>query len=230
MDSAILSLLGAFLLSIIGLFVFIWSSSKKLLVENPAAASVIFARGEIGRVDDPALPDDAQAEMQRAVKKDGIEVHATDDAERQDRITSDQSSAFPVFMFIAFACFWLLLGSIAGLTSSIKLHQPDWLTDQAWLTFGRIRTVHLTAVLYGWISNAALGMILWLLPRLLRTRLHGAIWAMLGGALINMGIAAAIGAISAGWTDGMEYLEIPWQIAILIFVGFVQVILPVLFT
>ena len=60
---------------------------------------------------------------------------------------------------VAFACFWLLLGSFAGLTSSIKLHQPDWLTDQAWLTFGRIRTVHLTAVLYGWITNAALGMI-----------------------------------------------------------------------
>ena len=55
MDSAILSLLGAFVLSIIGLFVFIWSLRKGLLVENPAAAGVIFARGEIGRVDDPAL-------------------------------------------------------------------------------------------------------------------------------------------------------------------------------
>ena len=55
MDSAILSLLGAFLLSIIGLFVFIWSMRKGLLVENPKAASVIFAKGELGKVDDPAL-------------------------------------------------------------------------------------------------------------------------------------------------------------------------------
>ncbi len=46
MDSAILSLLGAFLLSIMGLFVFIWSMRKGLLVENPRAASVIFAHGE----------------------------------------------------------------------------------------------------------------------------------------------------------------------------------------
>ena len=38
MDSAILSLLGAFLLSLIGLFVFIWSSRKGLLLENPVAA------------------------------------------------------------------------------------------------------------------------------------------------------------------------------------------------
>jgi cytochrome c oxidase cbb3-type subunit 1 len=231
MDSAILSLLGAFVLSITGLFVFIWSLRKGLLVENPAAASVIFARGEIGRVDDPALDGAAQDAMQRAAASDADSAHAAADAsELRDRIASDRSTAFPVFMFVAFACCWLIVGSFAGLTSSIKLHEPDWLTNQAWLTFGRIRTVHLTAVLYGWITNAALGMIVWLLPRLLRTRLHGAVWTMLGGALINTGIAAGIGAISVGWTDGMEYLEIPWQIAIFILVGFVFVILPILFT
>ncbi|NMM10769.1 MAG: hypothetical protein HHJ16_10890 [Polaromonas sp.] len=230
MDSAILSLLGAFLLSIIGLFVFIWSLRKGLLVENPQAASVIFARGEIGKVDDPALEGAAQDSMQQAAKKDGPPTHTADSGELEDRITSDRSTAFPVFMFIAFACMWLLVGSLAGLISSIKLHEPDWLVNQAWLTFGRMRTVHLTAVLYGWITNAALGTILWLMPRLLRTRLHGAIWAMLGGALINMGIAGGIGAIASGWNDGMEYLEIPWEIAIFIFVGFALVILPVLFT
>jgi cytochrome c oxidase cbb3-type subunit 1 len=228
MDSAILSLLGAFVLSIMGLFVFIWSLRQGLLVENPAAASVIFARGEVGRVDDPALADAGQRTLQQAAAPGA--VHAPDEGELSDRIAADRSTAFPVFMFIAFACFWLLLGSFAGLTSSIKLHQPDWLTDQAWLTFGRIRTVHLTAVLYGWITNAALGTILWLLPRLLRTRLHGAVWTMLGGALINTGIAAAIGAVSAGWTDGMEYLEMPWQIGIFVLAGMVMIVLPVLYT
>ena len=51
MDSAILSLLGAFLLSIIGLFGFIWSIREGLLAEYPMAGSVVFARGEIGMVD-----------------------------------------------------------------------------------------------------------------------------------------------------------------------------------
>ena len=232
MDSAILSLLGAFLLSIIGLFVFIWSMRQGLLVENPKAASVIFARGEIGKVDDPALGDAAQDSMQAAAGPRAA-MHATDTtdaAEIRARVEADTSTAFPVFMFIAFACMWLLVGSAAGLVSSIKLHEPDFLVSQAWMTFGRLRTVHLNAVLYGWITNAALGTILWVLPRLLRTRLLGGIWAMLGGALINTGIAGGIGAIAAGWTDGMEYLEIPWQIAIFMFVGFVLVILPVLFT
>ena len=223
MDSAILSLLGAFLLSIIGLFGFIWSLRKGLLVENPAAASVIFARGEVGKIDDPALSGDEQQEMQAAVQTGT--VLAVDAAEIADRVDADRSSAFPVFMFIAFACFWLLIGSFAGLISSFKLHEPDWLVQQAWLSFGRIRSVHLNAVIYGWSSNAALAVILWVLPRLLRTRLHGAIWAMIGGTFINAGIVAGVGAIAAGWTDGMEYLEIPWQIDIFIFAGFALIIL-----
>ncbi len=234
MDSAILSLLGAFLLSIIGLFAFIWSLRQGLLVENPRAASVIFARGEIGQVDDPALAKQAQASMQGARDQTATEraaqVASVDTEEIEDRIAADRSSAFPVFMFLAFACFWLLIGSLAGLVASAKLHYPDWLVNDAWLTFGRIRSVHLNAVIYGWASNGCLGVILWLLPRLLRTHLHGPIWAMLGGTFINVGVAAGIGAIAIGWTDGMEYLEIPWQIGIFIVIGFVLIIATVLFT
>ncbi len=232
MDSAILSLLGAFLLSIIGLFVFIWSLRKGLLMENPKAAATIFARGEVGRADDPALGEQAQGRFQQAVTAahgEG-EGEAEDPQDIEQRVEADNSTAFPVFMFIAFACMWLLLGSIAGLTASLKLHWPDWLVSDAWMTFGRIRTIHLTAVLYGWITNAALGIIVWLLPRLLRTRLHGPMWVMMGGALINVGIASAIGAIGSGWTAGMEYLEIPWQIGIFLVAGFVCIIGSVLYT
>lgn len=128
MDSAILSLLGAFLLSIIGLFVFIWSMRQGLLVENPKAASIIFAPGEIGKVDDPALTDTARHSMQAAA---GTAAAATDASELRSRVDADTSTAFPVFMFIAFACMWLLVGSAAGLVSSIKLHEPDFLVSQA---------------------------------------------------------------------------------------------------
>ena len=230
MDSAILSLLGAFVLSLIGLFAFIWSLRQGLLVENPKAAAVIFAPGEIGRIDDPSLQADVQASMQRAVESRDDPVVAADLAEIEDRVTADRSSAFPVFMFLAFACFWLLVGSLAGMVASIKLHNPDWLVDDAWLSFGRIRTIHLNAVIYGWATNGSLAVIVWLLPRLLRTKLYGAVWAMLGGTLINVGVASGIGAIAIGWTDGMEYLEIPWQIGVFIAIGFVMVIATALFT
>ncbi|SDD97935.1 cytochrome c oxidase cbb3-type subunit 1 [Cupriavidus sp. YR651] len=227
MDSAILSLLGAFLLSLIGLFVFIWSLRKGLLLENSAAASIIFAPGELGKLDDPAL--DLRA--RRATEKNALaQAPEFREAEVDAHIEADRSSALPVFLFIAFACVWLLVGSLAGLISSIKLHAPDWLTQQAWLTFGRLRTVHLNAVIYGWSTNAALGVVLWVLPRLLRVRLYGAVWAMLGGTFLNAGVAAGVGAIALGWSDGMEFLEIPWQIDIFIFAGLALVILAALFT
>lgn len=44
---------------------------------------------------------------------------------------------------------WLIIGSLAGLTISIKLHEPHWLVEQAWLTFGRLRTIHLNVIAYG---------------------------------------------------------------------------------
>jgi len=230
MDSAILSLLGAFLLSIIGLFVFIWSLRKGLLVENPRAASAIFARGEIGHIDDPALGHAGQQRFQAAATEPGDSGHLPDAHEIEDRIAADRSSAFPVFMFIAFACMWLLFGGIAGLTASLKLHWPDWLVSEAWMTFGRMRTVHLTAVLYGWITNAELAIIIWLMPRLLRRPLIGNMWIMMGGALVNVAIASGIGAIGAGWTDGLEYLEMPWQIGIFFAAGMVCIIGPVMYT
>lgn len=230
MDSAILSLLGAFLLSVIGLFVFIWSLRKGLLVENPRAASVIFSKGEIGHVDDPALKAAARADLQAAAREPGDELHVPDPEETAQRIAADRSTAVPVFMFIAMACLWLLLGSLAGLTASLKLHMPDWLVHEAWQTFGRMRTLHLTAIFYGWISNACLAVILWLLPRLLRTTLAGTWWVLLGGVLINMAVASSLFAIGSGWTDGMEYLEMPWQIGIFLVAGLACIIGPVFYT
>ena len=100
MDSAILSLLGAFVLSIIGLLVFLWSLRRGLLVENPVAASVIFAPGEVGTVDDPALSTTAQQSMQRAAGLHDARQADVDAIEA--RVAADQSTAFPVFVFIAF--------------------------------------------------------------------------------------------------------------------------------
>ena len=234
MDSAVVSLLSAFVLSLIGLFAFMWSMRKGLFVENPKAAGSIFAAGEIGQADDPSLTGSEQARLQQAITETndkGRELQQAEDPEGlDDRYGADRSTAFPVFMFIGFAVMWLVFGSIAGLTASLKLHWPDFLVSEAWETFGRMRTYHLTAVLYGWITNAELGIIIWLLPRLMRTPLRGPLWVMMGGALINVGIASAIGGFGMGWTAGMEYLEIPWQIGIFIVAGFVCIIPPVLAT
>ncbi|SDE04818.1 cytochrome oxidase maturation protein, cbb3-type, partial [Cupriavidus sp. YR651] len=52
--STITILLSAFVLSMIGLFAFIWTQRRGLFDRDPKAAEVIFAPGEIGSVEDPA--------------------------------------------------------------------------------------------------------------------------------------------------------------------------------
>jgi cytochrome c oxidase cbb3-type subunit 1 len=228
-------LLSSFILSITGLFVFIWSLRKRLFDTTAAAANVIFSDGEIGRGEEPAATPSQRAGLrERVAGQAGSPLSPGEEATLQRqlelRAEADRSSAFVCFMFLSCAVVWLVAGSLAGLTSSIKLHEPDWLTQQAWLTFGRIRTIHLNIIAYGWAPMAAFGIANWLLPRLLKTPLVGARSAILGCMLWNAGLIAGVGCIAAGISDGMEWLEIPWQVDILIVIGGAFMGLPLVYT
>ncbi|PVX70703.1 cbb3-type cytochrome c oxidase subunit I [Paraburkholderia unamae] len=226
----------SFLISVLGLFLFIWAQTKGLMRAGPAAAEVIFAPHEVGLVEDPAAPAQQLAELQdveRAAQgaTHGGAAHRTlaHDVAGQ-RLNQDRSSRRPAFAFLASSIVWLVLGSLAGLIASQKLTSPDFLTQSAWLTFGRIRTAHLNMVAYGWASMAGLGVVLWMLPRLLGTELAGARFATLGALFWNGAVAGGVAAILCGWTDGQQWLEIPWQIGILFAVGGALCAVPLLCT
>jgi cytochrome c oxidase cbb3-type subunit 1 len=228
-------LLASFILSIIGLFAFIWSLRKRLFDPTAAAANVIFSHGEIGIGEEPAataLQKSALAEQGEHAPPAALtqDQSAILQRELRERVEADRSSAFVVFMLLSCAVVWLIVASLAGLTSSIKLHEPDFLAQQAWLTFGRIRTIHLNAVAYGWAPMAALGIAIWLLPRLLKTRLVGGRFAIVGCMLWTAGLIAGLGCIAVGLNDGMEWLEIPWQVDILLVVGGALVGVPLVYT
>ncbi|WP_374473445.1 cbb3-type cytochrome c oxidase subunit I [Arenimonas sp.] len=201
-------LLSTFLLAVTALLAFIWSLRKGLADPDPDAARVIFEPGEIGRHDAGPLPPRAE----------------------DIRWAADRSTAAPVRLMLVFAVLWLLVASLAGLTSSIKLHAPDWAATAAWLSFGRIRTLHLNAVAYGWTPMAALGIALWMLPRLLRTELVGGGYAVAGTMLWNLALLAGLACIALGISDGMEWLEIPWQIGLVFAVAGALIAIPLLLT
>lgn len=234
MDPVVL-LLSTFIVSVTGLGIFIWSLRRKMFDENPDAAGVIFSTGEIGHVEDPSATPQQRAGLQNAVTQSGKAVIDPSLAgklkqELAARLQADQSTAYVTFVFLSCAIVWLVLASVFGLISSIKLHNPGFLTDYAWLTFGRTRTLHLNMVAYGWCPMAAFGVAIWMLPRLLKTKLYGARFALLGCMLWNAGLIAGLGSVAVGITDGMEWLEIPWQISILLVLGGALIGLPLVFT
>ena len=215
MENTGLILLLAFGLSVLGLMVFIWSMSQGFFGSNAGTgANVIFGKDEIGLVEDPAISDTAELQQDVGATDASMSVQ-----EIKDRQIADASSALPAFAWITGGVVWLVLASFAGLISSIKLHQPDWLTEQAWLTFGRLRVMHLTGVGYGWSSMVGIGVALWMIPRLLKTPLVGAKYALWGALLWHIGVILGENAIAQGYSAGMEWLEIPWQIGMLFVVG-----------
>jgi cytochrome c oxidase cbb3-type subunit I len=224
-------LLSAFVLSVVALLFFIWTQRRGLLDDNPEGARVIFAAGEEGRIEDPSASSRETTALQAVTDAARGEAATPASArEIEDRAAADASSAPVVFFFLCCAFVWLLVASAAGLTASLKLHLPDLLVEQAWLTFGRIRTIHLNAVAYGWAPMAGLGIAMFVLPRLFATPLVGARFALLGGALWNAGLIAGLGAIAVGFSDGLEWLEIPWQIDILFVAGGALVGIPLVLT
>ncbi|MBH9578698.1 cbb3-type cytochrome c oxidase subunit I [Inhella proteolytica] len=220
-------LLSAFLLSVVALMAFIWSQRSGLLKQDATSAAVIFEPGEIGHVEEPAANLAGQQALRLSL---GARASAYDSPEHADRMRADASSAPLVFFFFCCAFAWLLVASAAGLTASIKLHEPDWMAHVPWLSFGRIRTLHLNAVAYGWAPMAGLGIALFIIPRLLRTELVGGRYALLGAALWNAALIAGLGSIAYGVSDGLEWLEIPWQIDLLFVAGGALVGVPLVLT
>jgi cytochrome c oxidase cbb3-type subunit 1 len=230
MDFTVGVLLGTFLLSIAALFVFIWSLSNGLFGDGTAAATEIFAPNELGRVEDPAATAAQKGGLQQAMNPDDEASHRMAAVDAAARARADQSTSLVVGVSLTLAVVWLVLASLAGLISSIKLHAPDWWVQYEWLTFGRMRPIHLNMVAYGWCSLAGVGVAIWLIPRLLKTELVGAKYALVGGALWSIGVFAGTVAIAMGYSDGLEWLEYPWQIDILLVVGGAMVGTPLWLT
>jgi len=230
MDFTVAILLGTYIVSIVALFLFVYSMSKGMFGDGSSAAQMIFDKDEIGLTEDPAATSKQKTQLQLDVGEKDSSDHNVDAAELQARVEADQSTSLVVGICFTLAVIWLVLASVAGLISSIKLHSPDWLVGYDWITFGRIRPIHVNIVAYGWCALSGIGVSIWLLPRLLKTKLVGARWAIAGGGLWTIGVFLGVVAIALGKSDGMEFLEFPWKIDILLIVGGALVGVPLWLT
>ena len=228
MNTAIAFLLSmTFLISIGGLFLMVWGLANDQWGDGVAASKSIFAEGEVGRVEDPAATQEQRADL-REEKNAGELV--VDQDELDARRVYDRSSRRPVLWWLGSAVMWLMLGSVYGVVASLKLHLPDWLGGHEVLTFGRIRPAHLNVVAYGWCSMAGVGVGLWLIPRLFKTALRGRGFATAGAVIWNLGLLGGVTAILAGFSSGLEWLEFPWAVDVLLVVGGALAAVPLILT
>lgn len=135
----------------------------------------------------------------------------------------DRTFKWPALVFLVSALAWLLIGTVFAIIASIKLHAPDFLGGQEWLTFGRIRSAHLNAVGIGWSSTMAFAAALWLMGRLCQTPLRNA-WLVMGAAVFwNLGLLYGIFGILTGRMTSVEWLEMPMEVAPVLAVAYVLI-------
>jgi cytochrome c oxidase cbb3-type subunit 1 len=146
------------------------------------------------------------------------------------RVLSDDSAAGPVLAFFSSAVVWLLVGTVFGLTASLKFNFPDWLGSYPALTFGRVRPAHLNSVIYGWASLALAGCYIWLTARLCRTEVYWRKLLYISAILWNIGVLYGVIAILSGHSQGVEWLEFPQSAQILITMAAIFLSLSILRT
>src|SRR6202171_3481258 len=145
---------------------------------------------------------------------------AAGDAEQLERARIDASTRVPVLMFYASAMVWLLIGTLLAGFVSFKLHSPDWFSDVSFLTWGRLRPVHMNVMIYGWASMAAMGTAIWLMARLCRTTLRHPLIIVTGIWFWNIGVLTGVIGILMGYSTGYDWLEFPPYAAVVLFVAY----------
>ena len=145
---------------------------------------------------------------------------AAGDAEQLERARIDASTRVPVLMFYASAMVWLLIGTLLAGFVSFKLHSPDWFSDVSFLTWGRLRPVHMNVMVYGWASMVAMGTAIWLMARLCRTTLRHPLIIVTGIWFWNIGVVIGVIGILMGYSTGYDWLEFPPYAALVLLVAY----------
>ncbi|MGE3759317.1 MAG: cbb3-type cytochrome c oxidase subunit I, partial [Pseudobdellovibrionaceae bacterium] len=203
MDAKVVFVILTFSISVLGMLAFVIALIQKQVLVPTSAARSIFGDDELGHSE-----PDGKSNMSD-----------------QWRLL-DQSATSPILLFMVSSVVWLVLGSIFGLLVSFKFHVPDFLGTQALLTFGKLRPLHLNIIAYGWLAPAALGVSLWLVPRLTKVPLQYVKTLSAAGLLWNLGVLLGCVGILFGYTDGLEWLEFWWPSDILLAVAGAMVALP----
>ena len=112
------------------------------------------------------------------------------------------------------AVIFLLVAGFFTLLLFVKLAYPNFLSGQAFTTYGRLRPIAISTTVLGFITLMHLAAIYYLVPRLTGARLWNEQLANLGLWLVVGVNVVAVVVLAAGFSEGREWLEIPWWLDI----------------
>jgi cytochrome c oxidase cbb3-type subunit I len=122
--------------------------------------------------------------------------------------------------FCITSAFWLTVATSVGLLAATKLIAPDFLGPVRWLSFGRIRPIHVNLVLFGFATPGLLSAAFYAVPKVLGTGLWSERLGVFTVGLWNVTLAGAVATLASGMTQAREYAELIWPLDILVVICF----------
>lgn len=141
---------------------------------------------------------------------------------REDVVRSiDASTAAPLGLMFFASLAWLVISALLALVASVKLHSPTILATCSWMSYGHLRPAANDTFVYGFASQAGIGIALWMLCRLGAVRLWAPIAATVAALFWNLGVLLGTIGILKGDTTGFEWLEFPSYGSVLFFASYI---------
>jgi cytochrome c oxidase cbb3-type subunit 1 len=122
-----------------------------------------------------------------------------------------------VLKWLYWGLFWLLFTPSIGVTISSLFNFPDYLGTSEYLTFGRLRPLHVNGVIFGAFSTLFIGLCYYLLPRLCGVRIWKGEWGHWLVWVWNLGLIAGMVSLLLGYNQGLEAGEFPLAVDAIIF-------------
>src|SRR5438445_8306834 len=118
-------------------------------------------------------------------------------------------------------CYFFIVGIIA-ITIAAKFCWPELLGTVPYLSYGRLRPLHVNGMLFGWLLAADMGLAYYIVPRLCSVKLWSEKLGVATAVLWNVIILGAVVSLLAGWNQGLEYAELPMFLDILVVVAWIM--------
>ncbi len=139
----------------------------------------------------------------------GLVARASYEPERHE----DRSLSYyddPTKVGILLSLVWAVIAMSMGVWVAAQLAWPDLRFDAAWSSFGRLRPVHTSGVIFGFGGNALIATSFHIMQRTSRARMPGQVspWFVLLG--FNLFCVIAASGYLMGVTQSKEYAEPEW--------------------
>ncbi len=125
------------------------------------------------------------------------------------------------WFLVSSVAYFFIVGIIAVIIAA-KFVWPDLMGTMSWLTYGRLRPLHVNGMLFGWLLAADMGLAYYVIPRLCGAKLWSEKLGVATAALWNVIVLGAVVTLLAGKNQGWEYAELPWYLDILVVVAWIM--------